>query len=54
LPRFLSALPFGLPIDHILLSRDVALRRLEAVPIAGSDHMARRAELIVPPREDRP
>lgn len=54
LPRFLSALPFGLPIDHILLSRDVALRRLEAVPIAGSDHMALRAELIVPPREDRP
>jgi endonuclease/exonuclease/phosphatase (EEP) superfamily protein YafD len=48
LARPLSALPFGLPIDHILLSADATLLALTTAPIAGSDHLAVRAVISVP------
>jgi endonuclease/exonuclease/phosphatase (EEP) superfamily protein YafD len=44
----LSALPFGAPLDHILLSPKAGLRAIETAPIAGSDHLALRATLFIP------
>lgn len=48
LPAALAVLPFGAPLDHILISPGVGLRALETAPIAGSDHLALRATLFLP------
>ena len=48
MPSGFSALPFGAPLDHILLSPGARLRAIDTVPIAGSDHLALRATLFIP------
>lgn len=48
LPGPVSALPFGLPLDHILLTSGVRLRAISTAPIAGSDHLALRATIFIP------
>lgn len=41
--------PIGLPIDHVLVSEGIGVEAIETVPIPGSDHLAVRAALRVPP-----
>ncbi len=41
--------PLGLPIDHILVSPGLGVRSISTVAIPGSDHLAVRAVLTVPP-----
>ncbi len=41
--------PLGLPIDHILVSPGLGVRSIGTVPIPGSDHLALRAVLTLPP-----
>jgi endonuclease/exonuclease/phosphatase (EEP) superfamily protein YafD len=40
--------PFGLPIDHILVSEGIGVAGIGTVEIPGSDHMGVRARLRVP------
>ncbi len=37
---FPTALPFGIPIDHVLVSEEVAVRSYDTGPALGSDHRA--------------
>lgn len=39
----------GLPIDHVLVSDNVAVHAIDSVGTGGSDHRALRAELSIPP-----
>ena len=39
----------GLPIDHVLVSDNVAVHAIDAVGNGGSDHRALRAELSISP-----
>jgi endonuclease/exonuclease/phosphatase (EEP) superfamily protein YafD len=46
---WLSALPFvGLPIDHVLVSRDIGVRDRRVEADIGSDHFPVIAELVLP------
>jgi len=39
----------GLPIDHVLVSDNVAVHTIDAIGAGGSDHRAMLAELSIPP-----
>jgi endonuclease/exonuclease/phosphatase (EEP) superfamily protein YafD len=43
-PTWPSVLPIGVPIDHILATRDVALREFRVLRSIGSDHLPISAE----------
>ena len=43
-PTWPSILPIGVPIDHILATRDVALREFRVLHGVGSDHLPISAE----------
>ncbi|MEM6744539.1 MAG: endonuclease/exonuclease/phosphatase family protein, partial [Pseudomonadota bacterium] len=38
----------GLPIDHVLASPDIAVRRIERFALPGSDHLSMVADLCLP------
>jgi endonuclease/exonuclease/phosphatase (EEP) superfamily protein YafD len=40
--------PFGVTIDHVLVSQEVAVRQRVVLPDVGSDHRPVMAELIIP------
>lgn len=45
--------PLGIPIDHVLLSRGIELRRFERLPAMGSDHRPISVELRLPAKPMR-
>jgi endonuclease/exonuclease/phosphatase (EEP) superfamily protein YafD len=48
-PTWLSSIPFiGLPIDHVLVSPDIAVQARRVGPDVGSDHFPVIAELVLP------
>lgn len=49
LPAALAATPFGLPLDHALVSQGLVPLSIEARPLPGSDHMALRLRIAAAP-----
>lgn len=39
---------FRIPIDHVLITEDVAVAGFDVLPPAGSDHRALRVALLLP------
>ncbi|MCM5560341.1 endonuclease/exonuclease/phosphatase family protein [Pleomorphomonas sp. JP5] len=46
--RFAKLVHFGSPVDHILVSRDIEVKRFEVGPDIGSDHFPVLADLRLP------
>jgi endonuclease/exonuclease/phosphatase (EEP) superfamily protein YafD len=46
--RFAKLVHFGSPVDHILVSRDIEVKRFEVGPDIGSDHFPVFADLRLP------